>query len=94
MENKNVALKEALLNFLEAFDKSWYAIEEPVTLLSKYFDLKADSKWWVWITLHTQDWDINLNWTQDIDLADLQSTINWLKNRATICLRNEFWINV
>lgn len=93
MENKDTALKEALLAFLEDFNKSRYAIEEPVSLLEKYFDLKTDKEWWTRMILHTSDWDRNMYATKDIDLADLQSTVNWLKNRATICLRNEFWIN-
>lgn len=44
MENKNVALKEALLNFLKDFDRARYSIEEPVALLTKHFDLKADNE--------------------------------------------------
>ena len=94
MENGNTALRDALLNFLEDFDKARYSIEEPVALLTKHFDLKADSEWWVRIVLHTSDWDVGMNGTRDIDLADLQSTINWLKNRAKVYLHNEFWIDV
>jgi len=93
MENNNIALKEALISFLKDFNRAWYSIEEPVALITKHFDLKADNEWWVWITLHTSAWDESMNATKDIDLADLQSTVNWLKNRARIYLHNEFWVD-
>ena len=75
--------------FLKDFDMARYVIDNPVERLEKYFKLLCDKKWTIHITAHTVAWDIELGNTSDIDLADLQNVIYWLRNRA----KNYLWFN-
>ena len=81
------AIAETLREFLKHFDRAWYSIEEPVRELEKFFDLTADKNWIVYIFIKTKEWDFSMGYTTDIDLADLQNVINYLKFKADIYLR-------
>ena len=81
------AIAETLREFLKHFDRAWYSIEEPVKELEKFFDLTADENWIVYIFIKTKEWDFSMGYTTDIDLADLQNVINYLKFKADIYLR-------
>lgn len=81
------AIAETLREFLKHFNKAWYSIEEPVKELEKFFDLTADKNWIVYIFIKTKEWDFSMGYTTDIDLADLQNVINYLKFKADIYLR-------
>ena len=81
------AIAETLREFLKHFNKAWYSIEEPVRELEKFFDLTADWDWIVYIFVKTKKWDFSMGYTTDIDLADLQNVINYLKFKADIYLR-------
>lgn len=81
------AIAETLREFLKHFDRAWYSIEEPVRELEKFFDLTADKNWIVYIFIKTKEWDFSMGYTTDIDLADLQNVVNYLKNKADIYLR-------
>lgn len=87
------AIISAFKSFLYDFNYAFYSIDNPVERLERHFDLVTDKEGRVSITLHTYDWDVYMGSTKDIDLADLQSTINRLKNRAKVCLYNGYWIN-
>ena len=87
------AIISAFKQFLYDFNYAFYSIENPVERLERHFELVSDKEWFVSITLHTYDWDVYLGSTHDIDLADLQSTINWLKSRAANALRLQYNIN-
>lgn len=81
------AIAETLREFLKHFNKAWYSIEEPVRELEKFFDLTTDWDWIVYIFIKTKEWDFSMGYTTDIDLADLQNVINYLKFKADIYLR-------
>lgn len=81
------AIAETLKAFLSHFNRAWYSIEEPVKELEKFFDLTTDGEWVVHILVKTKEWDFPWGYTSDIDLADLQSTVNYLKLRADVYLR-------
>ena len=81
------AIAETLREFLKHFDRAWYSIEEPVRELEKFFDLTADKNWIVYIFIKTKEWDFSMGYTTDIDLADLQNVVNYLKFKADIYLR-------
>ena len=81
------AIAETLREFLKHFNKAWYSIEEPVKELEKFFDLTTDWDWIVYIFVKTKEWDFSMGYTTDIDLADLQNVINYLKFKADIYLR-------
>ena len=55
--------------------------------LEKFFDLTTDWDWIVYIFVKTKEWDFSMGYTTDIDLADLQNVINYLKFKADIYLR-------
>ena len=73
---------EAIINTLKAFLKefncAFYALPEPVKQLEKYFDLHTD---WDYISVYVKTPEGNFShwYILDIDIADLQSIINWLK---------------
>lgn len=81
------AIAETLREFLKHFNKAWYSIEEPVKELEKFFDLTTDWDWIVYIFIKTKEWNFSMGYTTDIDLADLQNVINYLKFKADIYLR-------
>lgn len=81
------AMAETLREFLKHFNRAWYSIEEPVKELEKFFDLTTDWDWVVYIFVKTKEWDFSMGYTTDIDLADLQNVINYLKFKADIYLR-------
>lgn len=81
------AITEALAEFLKHFNRAWYSIEEPVRELEKFFDLTTDENGVVYIFIKTKEWDFSMGYTTDIDLADLQNVINYLKFKADIYLR-------
>lgn len=81
------AIAETLREFLKHFNRAWYSIEEPVRELEKFFDLTTDWDWIVYIFVKTKEWDFSMGYTTDIDLADLQNVINYLKFKADIYLR-------
>lgn len=87
------AIISAFKSFLCDFAYAFYSIDNPVERLERHFDLVTDKEWYVSITLHTYDWDVYLGSTHDIDLADLQSTINWLKTKAANVLRLQYWFD-
>lgn len=87
------AIISAFKSFLYDFTYAFYDIKNPVERLEKHFELITDQDWFVNITLHTYDWDVYLGSTHDIDLADLQSTINWLKTKAANVLRLQYWLD-
>ena len=86
---QNSAIKNCLLWFLKEFDRARYSIDEPVKTLEKYFDLHSDGDWLVYIFMQTAEWKLTMGYTMDIDLADLQNVINYLKARA----KNYLWFN-
>lgn len=81
------AIAETSAEFLKHFNRAWYSIEEPVKELEKFFDLTTDKDGVVYIFIKTKEWDFSMGYTSDIDLADLQSTINYLKVKADVYLR-------
>lgn len=81
------AIAETLREFLKHFNRAWYSIEEPVKELEKFFDLTTDWDWVVYIFVKTKEWDFSMGYTTDIDLADLQNVINYLKFKADVYLR-------
>ena len=87
MLKQEEAIAETLREFLKHFNKAWYSIEEPVKELEKFFDLTTDWDWIVYIFVKTKEWDFSMGYTIDIDLADLQSVVNYLKVKADIYLR-------
>lgn len=87
MAKQEEAIAETLREFLKHFNRAWYSIEEPVKELEKFFDLTTDWDWVVYIFVKTKEWDFSMGYTTDIDLADLQNVINYLKFKADIYLR-------
>lgn len=87
MLKQEKAIIASLEKFLKHFDRAWYSIEEPVKELEKFFDLTTDWDWIVYIFVKTKEWDFSMGYTTDIDLADLQNVINYLKFKADIYLR-------
>ena len=87
MLKQEKAIAETLKEFLKHFNRAWYSIEEPVRELEKFFDLTADKNWIVYIFIKTKEWDFSMGYTTDIDLADLQNVVNYLKVKADIYLR-------
>lgn len=81
------AITETLADFLKHFNRAWYSIEEPVKELEKFFDLTTDWDWVVYIFIKTKEWDFSMGYTTDIDLADLQNVVNYLKVKADVYLR-------
>lgn len=81
------AITETLAEFLKHFNRAWYSIEEPVKELEKFFDLTTDWDWIVYIFIKTKEWDFSMGYTTDIDLADLQNVVNYLKVKADVYLR-------
>lgn len=81
------AITEALAEFLKHFNRAWYSIEEPVKELEKFFDLTTDENGVVYIFIKTKEWDFSMGYTTDIDLADLQNVVNYLKVKADVYLR-------
>lgn len=81
------AIAEALASFLKHFNRAWYSIEEPVRELDKFFDLATDGNGTVYIFVKTKEWDFPMGYTTDIDLADIQNVVNYLKVKADIYLR-------
>ena len=86
---KDDAIRECLMWFLSDFNFARYVIDNPVERLEKYFDLHCDKEWRIYVSMHTYEWDIELWETSDIDLADLQNVIYWLRNRV----KNYLWLN-
>lgn len=81
------AITETLAEFLKHFNRAWYSIEEPVKELDKFFDLTTDGDGVVYIFIKTKEWDFSMGYTTDIDLADLQNVVNYLKVKADVYLR-------
>lgn len=82
------AIAETLASFLKHFNRAWYSIEEPVRELDKFFDLTTDENGTVYIFVKTKEWDFPMGYTTDIDLADLQNVVNYIKYKARIYLHN------
>ena len=93
MDKQDIAIIESCKWFLKAFDRAWYSIDEPVSLLEKYFDIFTDWDGLTSFYIHTTEWDFTMGYTLDVDIADLQSTVNWLKNRVKNYLRLEYSID-
>jgi hypothetical protein len=55
--------------------------------LEKFFDLTTDENGVVYIFIKTKEWDFSMGYTTDIDLADLQNVVNYLKVKADVYLR-------
>lgn len=87
MDKQSKAIVTALQAFLKEFDCAFYSIEEPVKALEKYFDLQTDWDWIIYVHVKTSEWEFSHGYILDIDLADLQSVINWLKNYTKNVLR-------
>ena len=81
------AIAEALAEFLERFNRAWYSIKEPKEELEKFFDLQDSWDGIVYIFVKTKEWDFSMGYTMDIDLADLQNVVNYLKVKADVYLR-------
>lgn len=81
------AITGTLAEFLKHFNRAWYSIEEPVKELEKFFDLTTDENGVVYIFIKTKEWDFSMGYTTDIDLADLQNVVNYLKVKADVYLR-------
>ena len=81
------AIAETLASFLKHFNRAWYSIEEPVRELDKFFDLTTDENGTVYIFVKTKEWDFSMGYTTDIDLADIQNVVNYLKVKANVYLR-------
>ena len=79
------ATKETLQKFLEHFNVAWYSLKEPVRELEKFFNIYSKG-WTVYIYLKTKEWEMSMWQTNDIDLADLQNVINYLKVKAEVYL--------
>lgn len=87
MIKQEEAIAETLAEFLKHFDRAWYSIEEPVRELEKFFDLTTDWDGIVYIFVKTKEWDFSMGYTADIDLADLQNVVNYLKVKANVYLK-------
>ena len=87
MEKQDKAIANSLREFLSRFDCAFYSLDEPVKELEKYFDLSSDWDGIVYIYIKTKEGDFSMGYTEDIDLADLQTVINYLKRRADVYLR-------
>lgn len=87
MQKQEKAIAASLAEFLNHFNRAWYSIEEPVKELEKFFDLSTDWDGIVYIYVKTKEGDFSMGYTMDIDLADLQSTVNYLKVKADVYLR-------
>ena len=94
MEKQDLAIIEALQNFLEEFDCAFYALEEPIKKLEKYFDIHTDWDWVIYVHVKTSEWEFSHWYILDVDIADLQSIINWLKNYTRNVLRLQYWLDV
>ena len=87
MIKQEKAIAETLASFLKHFNRAWYSIEEPVRELDKFFDLTTDENGIVYIFVKTKEWDFPMGYTTDIDLADIQNVVNYLKVKANVYLR-------
>ena len=87
MIKQEKAIAETLASFLKHFNRAWYSIEEPIRELDKFFDLTTDENGTVYIFVKTKEWDFPMGYTTDIDLADLQNVVNYLKVKADVYLR-------
>lgn len=87
IQKQEKAIVNSLTQFLHHFDRARYSIEEPVKELEKFFDLSTDWDGVVYIFIKTKEWDLSMGYTTDIDLADLQSVVNYLKVKANVYLR-------
>lgn len=93
MEKQDLAIIETLQNFLNEFNCAFYALEEPVKQLEKYFDLHTDWDWIIYVHVKTSEWEFSHWYILDVDMADLQSIINWLKKYSENVLRHLYNIN-
>ena len=93
MDKQDLAIIDALQKFLKEFDCAFYAIKEPVRSLEKYFDLQSDGDWIIYVHLKTSEWEFSHWYILDVDMADLQSIINWLRNYSKNILRLEYHID-
>jgi len=81
------AIAETLREFLKHFNRAWYSIKEPKEELEKFFDLQDNWDGIVYIFVKTKEWDFSMGYTTDIDLADIQNVVNYLKVKADVYLR-------
>lgn len=82
------AIADTMRAFLYHFDCARYSIKEPVAELEKFFDLTTGEDGTTYIFAKTKEGDFSMGYTQDIDLADLQNVVNYLKVKANVYLRN------
>lgn len=88
MLKQEKAIINSLEKFLKHFDRAWYSIKEPVKELEEFFDLTTDKDWVIYIFVKTKEGDFSMGYTTDIDLADTQNVVNYLKVKANVYLRN------
>lgn len=93
MEKEDLAIIDTLQKFLDKFNCAFYAIEEPVKSLEEFFDLHTDWDWVIYVHIKTSEWEFSHWYILDVDMWDLQSIINWLKNYSTNILRHQYGID-
>lgn len=93
MKKQDKAIVETLQKFLNEFNCAFYALSEPVKQLGKYFDLHTDWDWIIHVSVKTPVWEFSHWYILDVDIADLQSIINWLRKHSENVLRLQYWIN-
>ena len=94
MEKQDLAIIETLQSFLNEFNCAFYALEEPIKKLEKYFDLHTDWNWIIYVHVKTPEWEFSHWYILDVDIADLQSIINWLRKYSENVLRHLYHIDV
>lgn len=91
-EKQNEAIIKTLQDFLSEFNCAFYALSEPVKQLEKYFNFFFD---WeaISVYLKTPEWEFSHWYILDVDIADLQSIINWLKKYSENILRHVYHLD-
>lgn len=94
IQKQNEAIIASLRWFLDEFNCAFYALPEPVKQLEKYFDLHTDWDWIIYVHVKTYMWEFSHWYILDVDIADLQSIINWLKKYTENVLRHVYNLDV
>lgn len=94
MLKQDEAIITTLKAFLKEFDCAFYSLKEPVRQLEKYFDLVSDWDGVIYCHVKTPIGEFSHWYILDIDMADLQSIINWLKRYTENVLMHLYHVDV
>ena len=95
MEKQDLAIIEALTNFVKETNKAGYALGDKKEILDKYFNLINDE--WddiTYIQVKTTEWEFSHWYTFDVAPWDIENLFAWVKSYTKMILFHHYGIDV